>query len=239
MYPTGTIFKYAGNATVYIVEGTAARPITDFSVYQNQIPSTRNIVTIPSNVTFTTGAVIGLRSGTLIKATNNPTVYLIVGLLKRPFSSEAEFRQYSYSFSKVYVINDTNLVNSIPVTNGMFVRPNGTLFKYADSPAVYFLNSAHQKRGYTSLNMFNIWNATLKDVITLPPSETYPDGPLATFPNGILVKGSSPTIYFVFDGLLRPFTDVGLLGGMGLSLSQVKTFSDSDINLHSVGSAMQ
>jgi hypothetical protein len=87
--------------------------------------------------------------------------------------------------------------------------------------------------------MFNIWNATLRDVITIPNTEVYPDGPLATFPNGILVKGSSSTIYFVYDNILRPFTNQTLFTAMGLSYSQVKVFSDSDINLHSVGAVME
>jgi hypothetical protein len=238
-YPSGTIFKYANNPTVYIKEGSVARPITDFSVYQNQIPATRSIVTIPSSVTFTQGEVLGLRNGTLIKSSDNPTVYLVLSGTRFAFSSAQEFFDHNYNFSNVYVINDTALVNRIPINTGSFERPVGTLFKYANFPAVYFLNNTRAKRGYSSINMFNIWNATLKDVITIPNTETYTDGPIATLPNGILVKGSSATIYWIYDGVLRPFTNMALFNAMGLRMDQVKTFSDSDLGLHSVGSAME
>jgi hypothetical protein len=238
-YPTGTIFKYANNPTVYIKEGSVARPITDITVLQNQVPSTRYIITIPDSVTFTTGAVLGLRSGTLIKSSDNPTIYLMVGTTKLPFTSMSMFTDHNYSLSQVYVINDPNLVNSIPTSSDAFIRPVGTLFKYANSPAVYFLNKARLKRGYTTIDMFRIWNANLRDVVTVPTSETYADGPIATLPNGILVKGSTPTIYFVFDGVLRPFTNTTLFNAMGLTFNQVHTFSDADMSLQSIGSPME
>ncbi len=237
MYPSGTIFKYANSATVYIKEGTVGRPITSWSVYQNQVPGSRSITTIPSTVTFTQGSILGLRSGTLIKASNDATVYLIVGSKKQGFPTAQEFYDRNYNFSNVYVIDDINLVNSIEVTTQAFVRPFGTLFKYASSPAVYFLNSSRLKRGYTSIAMFNIWNATLKDVITIPDSEQYADGPLADLPGGILVKGSTTTVYFVFDGVLRPIS-TELLTAMGMTTAMIKTFPDSDISRFQIGSAM-
>jgi hypothetical protein len=239
-YPSGTIFKYANNPTVYIKEGDIVRPITDWTVYQNQVPASRTIVTIPSTVTFSQGPVLGLRSGTLIKSSDNPTVYLIVNGKKQAFSSAQEFFNHNYNFSNVYTINDPTLVNSIETTSAPFVRPFGTLFKYGNSPAVYFLNGANQKRGYTTIEMFNIWNATLKDVITIPLTEQYSDGPIATLPNGIVVRSrSASTIYFVFDGQLRPFANMNLFYSMGFKDTDVKIFSDSDLNLHAIGNSMQ
>ncbi len=237
-YPSGTIFKYANNATVYIKEGDLARPITSWSVYVNQVPGARSIIVIPDTVTFSQGPVLGLRSGTLIKASNDPTVYLVAEGKRVAFSSAQEFFNHNYNFSNVYSIDDIPLVNSIPMSTDPFVRPYGTLFKYASSPAVYFLNSARTKRGYTTIEMFNIWNATLKDVVVLPATETYPDGAIANLPNGIAVKGSSATIYFVYDGVLRPFNDMNLFTSMGLTNAMVKTFSDADIALHTIGNPM-
>jgi len=238
-YPSGTIFKYANNPTVYIKEGDIARPITDFTVYQNQIPPGRHIITIPSTVTFQQGPVVGLRSGTLIRASNNPTVYLMVNGQKRPFSSAKEFTDLSYRFDQVYTINDNNLVNAIPTTTEAFVRPFGTLFKYPNDPTVYFLNSSRQKIGFTTLDMFRIWAATLRDVITVPTSETYPSGTPTPFPNGILVKGSAATVYFTFNGTLRPFSSQSLFDAMGLQFNQVHTFTDPDIQMHGVGNPME
>ena len=208
-------------------------------MYLNQIPTTRSIITIPSNVTFSQGEVLGLRNATLIKASNNPTVYLILNGQRFAFSSAQQFFDHNYNFSNVYVIDDVALVNRIPMSTEAFIRPVGTLFKYANHPAVYFLNSARTKRGYTTVQMFNIWNATLKDVITIGDSEQYPDGPIATLPNGIVVKGSGPTLYFVYDNTLRPFSNTTLFTAMGLNNSMIKTFTDADISLHPIGTPME
>lgn len=238
-FPNGTIFKYANSPTVYIKENDKARPITDFTVYQNQVPSTRNIITIPSSVTFPQGDLVGLRSGTLIKSSDSPTVYLIVDGKKFTFSSEQQFKNYSYDFANVRTINDPALVKSLPVHDGGFARPRGTLFKYANSPTVYFLTADKKKMGFTTLSMYNLWVASPKDVVTIPDTEAYHDGSIVTLPNGILVKGSAPTIYFTVDGKLKPFTNTDLFNAMGLSFSQVHTIPDSDISLHSIGGNME
>src|SRR5258708_3184890 len=238
-YPTGLIFKYPGNPTVYIKDGSIVHPITDFTVFRNQVPGSRPIATLPATVTFTNGSNLGLRSGTLIKSSDNPTVYLMVGSSKRAFASAAEFTSNGYRFNQVYVINDPPLVNSIPATTDAFVRPFGSLVKYASSPAVYFINPIRQKRGYSTLQMFNLWNGSIRDVITIPDSETYPDGPLALLPSGTLVKGSGPTIYLVFDTTLRPFPTHHHLTDFGFRFDQVVTVPDPDLNLHSIGEVMK
>src|SRR6185369_943002 len=54
MYPSSLFFKYANNSTVYILDAARiAHPITDWTVYLNNVPPTRHIVTIPSNIQFT------------------------------------------------------------------------------------------------------------------------------------------------------------------------------------------
>jgi hypothetical protein len=150
---------------------------------------------MPSTITFTRGNVLGLRPGALVRAKNDATVYLIVGNSKRPFSSETEFTSNGYKFSSVYVINDINLVASYPTINTPFERPVGTWFKYANNPTIYYLNSYRQKRPFTTWNMYKLWVDDPSHVITVPDSETYLDGPIVTFPDGVLVKGTSGTIY--------------------------------------------
>ena len=237
-YPSGTIFKYPNSPTVYIKEGTIARPITDWTIYLNNVPPTRPIITVPSTVTFTQGQVLGLRSGTLVRASNDTTVYLIVGNEKRPFTSESEFANNAYRFDQVYVINDPNLITSIPTTSAPFTRPIRTLFKYPNDSTVYFLNSARQKRPFTTWNMFRLWVDDPKNVITVPASETYPDGAIVTLPNGSLVKGTGATVYLVDQDKLRPFNNSQLFATMGYKFEQIITVTDAELNLHQSGSAM-
>jgi len=238
-YPSGTIFKLAGNPTVYIKEGVVARPITDWTVLKNQVPSSRTIITVPETLTFTSGDVMGLRSGTLVKSSTEPIIYLIINNQKRPFSSEAEFRSLSYSYSNVYTINDPNLLASIPTTTAEFSRPFGTVLKYASSPAIFFLNSLKEKRLYPSMTIFKFWNESLSSVITVPETEVYPDGPIAELPDGMLVKGSTNTVYLTFDQRLRPFTQSDTFLNLGYSFEDIVKVPDSDLALHEQGDAIQ
>jgi hypothetical protein len=239
MYPSGTFFKYPNNATVYQLIDGIAHPITDWTVYQNNVPPTRPILTIPTTVTFEIGSVLGLRRGTLIRAANNPTVYLTIETSKRPFSSETEFLSNGYKFDQVYTINDETLVNVIPTITDDFFRPVGTLFKYANNNTVYFLNSFRIKRPFTTFNMFRLWIDNPKNVITIPDSESYPDGAIVTLPNGILVKGSAATVYLVDQNKLRAFTNVELFNAMGFKFDQIVTVDDADLALHETGEPVQ
>ncbi len=238
-YPSGTIFKYPNDPTVYLKEGTVVRPITDWTVYLNQVPPTRHILEIPPTVVFERGANLGLRNGTLVRFINDPTVFLIAAGQKRPFSSEAEFRDNQYRFDQVYTINDPNLINQIQTTTDPFLRPIGTLFKYANNPTVYFLNSARLKRPFTTYTMFTLWIDNPKNIITVPDSETYQTGAIVTLPNGILVKGSAQTIYLSDTDRLRPFVNPTLFNAMGFRFDQVITIPDADINLHPIGTNME
>src|SRR5262249_9720114 len=123
---------------------------------------------------------------------------------------EQEFLGNGYSYSQVYVINDINLVASMPTITDAFTRPTGTWFKYANNPTIYFLNGARLKRPFTTWIMYQLWVDDPHHVITVPDTETYADGPIVTFPDGTLVKGSGSTIYLTVGGVLRPFTNYPL-----------------------------
>jgi hypothetical protein len=60
---------------------------------------------------------------------------------------------------------------------------------------------------------------------------TYAYGELVTLPPGLLVKGSSPAIYMIFDGQRLPFPDwqTFLAWGGAPDLSNVAPMLDSDL----------
>jgi chitodextrinase len=226
-YPDGLIFKYPDNPTVYVVDQGKQRPITDLSVLQNNVPPSRPIVTIPTSVSLPIGDVLGLKDGTIIKSNDDPTIYAIINGSKRAFTSQEEFTSLGYNLNEIQSV-DTNAVNAIPTTTEAFTRPSGTLFKYASDPTVYFLYQG-QKRGYPSLNIFLSWNESLLKVATIPDSEVYPDGSVARLPNGMLVKGSSPAVYIISQGTLRPFASSQVFTDLGYSFNAVVNVADSDL----------
>jgi hypothetical protein len=234
-YPNGMFVKYAADPTVFILNGGTKYPITDWTVYQNRVPTSRFIITIPDSVTFPTGAIVGLRSGTLIKASNNATVYLFDGTNRLAFTSQTDFLSLGYKFNQVYVINDVNLFNTYPVINinkPTFSRPQGTLFKYANNPTIYFLDNG-TKRAFTSMFMFKAWYDRLDQIITVPDTETYANASTyVLLPNGAIVRPQNTSNYYVIaDTVVRPLNYDYMLS-LGVQASQYLTVSQDDLDRH-------
>jgi hypothetical protein len=239
MYPSGLIYKYAGNPTVYILNNGTANPITDWTVYLNNVAPIRPILTIPDNITFPVGPVVTLRSGTLVKSSNDTTVYLTVAGSKRAFISENEFLSNGYTFNQVYTIADINLIASMPTITTPFERPIGSWIKYDGNPTVYFINSARLKRAFTTWTMFKLFVDNPIHIIPVQSSETYADGPIVIFPDGILVKGSAAAVYLTAGGQLRPFGSYALFQAMGFKDKDVVKVEDSDLQLEPIGAPVQ
>ncbi len=231
-YPNGIFVKYSSDPTVYIIRDGTKHPITDWTVYQNRVPTSRFIIVIPDSVTFPTGAIVGLRSGTLIKSVNNPTVYLFDGSKRLAFTNQDDFLQLGYRFNQVYSINDDSLFASYPIENvvrSTFTRPQGTLFKYPNSATIYYLDVG-TKRPFTSMFIFKAWHDRLDQVVTIGANETYPDGAVEPLPDGIVVKvQNQSTLYLIVNGTPRPINQA-FMNALGISSNQYLTISQDDLN---------
>jgi len=159
---------------------------------------------------------------------------LVDGNNRRPFVSGEEFLSRGYSFGAIQTVDDSDL-SLLAVDNKPFARPVGSLFKYSNSPEIYYLNSAKQKRPFTSWTVFTSWNNAITEVAVVPSTEQYPTGSPIEFPNGMLLKGSTPEIYLIEDGKARPFTTAQALLSRGYNFSQVVQVSAGELQLHSKG----
>jgi hypothetical protein len=239
-YPSGILYKNPGSATIYLKEGEIGRPITEYNIYRNNFSTQRKVITLPKDVVIPSGdEPLSLRSGSLVRSRMDQTVYLISGKTKRPFASREELIGQGYRLNQVSIINDATVLEKYDTVSGELIRPTGTWFKYSSSPTVYFLNSHREKRAFTSYQMLNLWIPSASLIITVPDSETYPDGPLVTLPDGILVKGSSATVYLTADGKLRPFASQSAFQWLGFRLFDIVKIQDSDLALQEVGEIIE
>src|SRR5258708_17697578 len=227
--------KCTSNATRYLLNNGNKYPITDSTVYQNRVPTSRFIITIPDSVTFPSGSILGLRSGTLVKSVNNSTVYLFDGTNLLAFTNQNDFTSLGYKFSQVYGINDDKLLNGYPVltiNKPTFSRPQGTLFKYANNSTIYYLDGG-TKRAFTSMFMFKSYHDRLDQVITIGSSETYPDSSsYVLLPNGIVVKvQNTSTLYMIVGGVPRPIIPA-FMQSLGVQANQYLTISQDDLDRH-------
>ncbi|HEV8601392.1 MAG TPA: hypothetical protein VGQ87_02220 [Patescibacteria group bacterium] len=105
---------------------------------------------------------------------------------------------------------------------------NGTLFKYASDATVYYLDNG-VKRGFASESAFIARHFSFSQIITIPVSEQYASGSIMDLPDGVLIKGSSATVYLKEQGMLRAFTSASSFLNRGFSFFNVMTVADNDL----------
>jgi hypothetical protein len=131
---------------------------------------------------------------------------------KYGFSSLQDLTSRGYTLRQVVRV-DQSVLDSLPTVN-TFTRPAGTNFKYANAPAIYYLNSLGCKEAYPSLVTLRAWKVSTSSVVTIPASETYVDcsPDFVRLPDGLLVKVSgSPTVYRVRGSVMSPYSSMDAL----------------------------
>jgi hypothetical protein len=124
------------------------------------------------------------RSGTLVKTTKDPKVYVILNNEKCWLKNLQVFNKLNYKMDWVVDVSP-KLINNLPTCSSPIGytdhHPPGTLVKYSDSPNVYQIKKHHNKSGELAKDLikseqeFNQLGYRWDRIITVPESETYPN----------------------------------------------------------------
>jgi hypothetical protein len=104
------------------------------------------------------GDLLGPNNGALVKAPNDPTVYLISGQAKHGFTSAKVFTALGYKFSSVLTIPSPQLhglPQGLAISNAQSRHLPGA--RVTSRGTVYYLDEA-TRRAYPSLAVYNSWN---------------------------------------------------------------------------------
>lgn len=178
-------------------------------------------------------------SGSLLKSPTSPTVYLVVeDGSKYAFRSAEEFKKYGYRFDLVKTVTEEELAAhpAAPFT-GRAYHTTGDLVKYPASPGVYMIEN-RTKRGFPSAAVFLSY-ASFDQIPTIDLSFQYPDGPVMSFPDGVLVKGAGPTVYLMENQQKRAFTSAQSFWTRGYDFGQIRQVEDSDLARLSDGASLE
>ena len=189
----GDLVKAAGNPAVYLVDadGVTIHPFPHANVYTSWgFPANFSSV-ITTNISgFTVGNDVEFRDGSLIRALETPAVYAISGKKLLPIVSAQVYEALGYSYDNITWLPQSFLdkYGTVGATlTATTSHPDGTVVKYASSSTLYVL-SAGKKRAFASTDVVKVNGYANIPVITIPASETYPDG------SQIVVKESAFTV---------------------------------------------
>lgn len=128
---------------------------------------------------------------------------------------------------------DQSTVNNPIASPSVVTIPEGTTFKAAADPTVYYM-ARNGKQAYTSFEMLQLWKVPISDIVivegVLPPDD--PNGAFVRFPENVLVKSkSSPAVYSMQNGSLHAFASMAALR-RGRAVIKITTVPQGDIEFH-------
>lgn len=108
--PTGLIFKLTTNGTLFFVQDGQRHIILDDALLDMRFANTSVRSALPVEVEqYTEGDPVLIPEGYLVKADDDPTVYVISETERLPIDSEQAFTSYGWSWDDVVSVNDALL----------------------------------------------------------------------------------------------------------------------------------
>jgi len=175
----GDLVKSASSSTVYVVkaDGVTICQFPHANVYKSWgYPSNFSTVMTKDLSSYTVGSNIEFRDASLVKG-DGPAVYLVYNNMKRPIVSDVVFLALGYDWDDITWLSDAFLADYTTgaVVDSSTMHPDGQIVKYAGNSAVYLIDNG-MKRPFASGAAYEANRYSWGDIITIPDTETYPNG---------------------------------------------------------------
>jgi len=244
-YPNGTLLKSPDSSAVWYIENGAKRLITSSRIFETRF-DWKNVITLPSSRqldVYQPAEPLGFATGALVKEEGSPSVFRVAqdGALQ-PIVSADVFARRGYSFGDV--------VEVAPGLLGGYARSTilddaeelytGDLIKFSDNPTVYYVDSG-TLRAFLSESIFKRNKLNFSRVRTIDRSrgDGYAVGDPMAYPDGMLVKSDTSSVYVVSGGKRRPITSAADFEALLYRWQDVIYVPDHVLSHFEIGAPMQ
>jgi len=178
-------------------------------------------------------------SGTLVKTSKSPLVYLLEGNKLRSFASAGVFFSHRYQFDQIITITEEERkVYQIGQPVGL---RSGSLVK-GTSPTVYLIDEKGKRYTFPNADVYLNRGYSWEQILTVPDMELklYPDGGvLGSDTKARVVKTEGDArVYRVVNNVKQPFVTPETFLGMGFRWNQIEVVSASELGGYAVGSVL-
>jgi len=241
-YPDSTVVFERETKTYYLIEDGKKRAFTTKAVFLSRYNTTDAVFASKTDLdTYPDGTPIKYADNTLLRSPKG-TVYLIQNDKKRGFSSREVLRRIGFSPEEITPASQEEIdaiPEATPITEKS-IYPTGALLQEKGVPGVYFVKDGirHPIKFKELLKL----NYPKKKIIQVSPAElaSYPEGEPIKLKNGLVVKSiEDDTIYFVSNGILRPFASEKAFKDLGHDFSTVLTVPQAVLDIHQRGETIQ
>jgi hypothetical protein len=189
------------------------------------------VITTPVEInSIPTGAEMTYRDGSLISSRG--VVYVVSEGKRRQIDSPSTFVQKGYRWSNIIAVSDAEL-GVHPVGEILRIgdkHPNGSLLLAPDGK-VYVLREGN-RRWVPSPLIFEAryrWESII--AVSQEVINSYELGENEYYPDGLLIRGSGQKVYMMQNNVKQHIGSPEVFESYGLSWSQIKRATDSEINL--------
>ncbi len=228
----GSLLKNSAGQT-YLIEFESRKLLSSFVAVQRKLDlAAATLLPDEEILSYKDGGRALPEEGTLVKARDNPAVYVIINNEKRLLSAFV-FQQRGYKFSQILTAEPGEL-DGYP-TGPLMPPLDGTLIKAKEQPAVYHVGNGllepltyfvFQERGFK-----------FRDVVSVPEAElsSWTVGKPMPPPTGLLVKAqSAPMVYYIESGVKRPIS-YGVFLARRLNFKDVVVATDEELAIIELG----
>jgi hypothetical protein len=230
-FPNGLLIKGTNSPKVYYIDNGKKRPIESPNMFNSQFKWEDLVITTPVEInSIPTGAEMTYRDGSLISSRG--VVYVVSEGKRRQIDSPSTFVQKGYKWSNIVAVSDAEL-GAHPVGEILRIgdrHPNGSLLLAPDGK-VYVLREG-KRRWVPSPLIFEAryrWESII--AVSQEVINSYELGENEYYPDGLLIRGSGPKVYMMQNNVKQHIWSPEVFESYGLSWSQIKRATDSEINL--------
>lgn len=232
----GTIIRGTTNQAVYLVQNGTIKEYSAFTFAQNKIKP-KQIVTVPDAeiVTYTQSGFVPPQDGSLVKTTDNQSVYLVQGGLRQPVIADV-FKNRGFSFKNVATISSDEMT---ALSVGSYATPKDNTFYAVESktgPLYEF------KQG--TAHSISLFVAKQRDIVpdyvfSNPVAAQWYTGIPVPPRDGTLVKGDSDgTVFLVKTGQLDPLSALAFKNHK-YSIKNIKTLPQTEVDAYAKGDTIE
>lgn len=226
----GTVVKGQGQAAIYLVDNGSLKLFSPFTFEQRKAAKLVQVIPDSEINSYSKSGFVPPLEGTLIKASNDLTIYLVGTGLKHPLSAQV-FKSRNLSFKNVATLSPDE-VGSLAL--GTFATPGDkTYFKTSQSGAFYIFKEGAKH----SISSFVAKQRGMTPDYTINESEAaqWADGIPIPPKDNTLVKGDKDlTTFVVISGQLRGLTATAFKNRR-YSIKNIKTLPQAEVDAYAKG----
>jgi len=232
-------YRVPGETTIWVIENGRRKGFSSQEIMASQGYDSRKIINISRKQleAYSTKLLAKYPNGSLLRAVNSSTVYLIEQGKKRPFKMTSEqFSRLGFKWSE---IKNVSLEDLTAYSDGQKIKygTDNELVTTKKNFTVYLIENG-KRRPFTSATLFNKlgYDWSKIKIIEDEEMESFLVGEKMKYPNRTLIRDAyKPTVYFLENGSLRKITSPTLFKILGFDWQEIITTTSEELAFYSLG----